>query len=54
MITYRHPRGSFVGQADHILLDAATTKEAAINTHVPNLGTDLSDHLPLVVDLDWD
>lgn len=49
--TYKHLRGAFDGQADHILIDAATAAQAEIQSWVDDGQPDLSDHLALVVDL---
>jgi hypothetical protein len=35
-------------------LDAATAQEVRITTSVPSFDEQLSDHLPLVVQLEWD
>jgi endonuclease/exonuclease/phosphatase family metal-dependent hydrolase len=52
-ITYRHPRGPFVGQADHILIDARTAAHARVSSLVDETESHLSDHRALVVDLLW-
>jgi endonuclease/exonuclease/phosphatase family metal-dependent hydrolase len=52
-ITYRHPKGPFVGQADHIFIDAGTANQARVSSWVDETETNLSDHRPLVVDLEW-
>jgi endonuclease/exonuclease/phosphatase family metal-dependent hydrolase len=54
VVTYRHPNGSFVGQADHILLDKTTATKGLRTTFVPSDGGDLSDHQPLVVEISLD
>jgi ADP-ribosyl-[dinitrogen reductase] hydrolase len=54
VVTYRHPNGGFVGQADHILLDKSTATKGLRTTFVPSDGGDLSDHQPLVVEISLD